>query len=258
MIGEDLAAIAEVLQRIQPDLAALQEVDRGTRRAEQRDVAAELGKQLGLHTVFSPAIRTSGGEYGNALLSRWPLTEAQHIALPDIPDRERRSMVIARVEIPDRQGGPLRLAGTHFDHNSGDTNRVLQARAVLKEVQRDGLPLLLGGDFNCSPKSPPFRILSGGMLDTRRDHPRPTWSSKQPQVNIDSILAYPGDAWRVVEVRTGDELFPEDPKWRDLLQRASDHLPVLVVLERKPTNAETSDGSERFRDGVADRVHDAR
>jgi hypothetical protein len=40
--------------------------------------------------------------------------------------------------------------------------------------------------------------------------------------------------WRVVEVRTGDELFPRDPAWKELLARASDHLPVLVVLESIP------------------------
>ena len=36
MAEADLSAIADVLRRLDPDLAALQEVDRGTRRAGRR------------------------------------------------------------------------------------------------------------------------------------------------------------------------------------------------------------------------------
>ena len=258
MAEADLSAIADVLRRLDPDLAALQEVDRGTRRAGRRDVSAEIGKLLGLHSAFGPSIPLSGGEYGNALLSRWPLTQIRSPALPSSPNREPRSMVIAHAAVPTRHGGPVWLVSTHFDHQPGDTDRLPQARALMEEVEKAGMPVLLGGDFNCAPESNPFRVLSGQMMDTRCQHPRPTYPSDGPRKNIDGILAYPRDGWRVVEARAGDEIFPDDPEWQALLQRASDHLPVLVVLERTRGYPGGSGVADGVHDGIADRVHDAR
>ena len=232
MTDDDLAALTKVLSTLKPDLVALQEVDRNTARSRKKDVSLILGKSLGMHSMFGAAMPLSGGEYGDAILSRWPMTPAEHIALPSSPDREKRNLIAARIEIPEIRGGPIWFGSTHFDHIEGDTDRLPQAKAVVEVIHQAGMPGVVAGDFNCEPDSEPFRIMSAALLDTRKDHPRPTYSSDKPQINIDGVLATPRSAWKVIETRTGAQILPDDPAWAALLKRASDHLPVLVVLER--------------------------
>src|SRR5690242_8494338 len=62
----DLDRIAAVIKAQKPDLVAVQEVDRNTKRTNQVDQAAVLGKLTGLHAAFARAIDLQGGEYGQA------------------------------------------------------------------------------------------------------------------------------------------------------------------------------------------------
>src|SRR5262245_18009288 len=66
-----LARVADVINAQAPDLVALQEVDRGTRRVEGADQPAELARLTGLHGTFGKAMDYDGGEYGLVILSRW-------------------------------------------------------------------------------------------------------------------------------------------------------------------------------------------
>src|SRR5688572_3660564 len=64
----DLERLARIIREARPDLVALQEVDRRTRRASGVDQAAELGRLTGMNVVFGKAMDHDGGEYGQAIL----------------------------------------------------------------------------------------------------------------------------------------------------------------------------------------------
>ena len=70
-------AIAAELQAMQADVIALQEVDVRTRRTGFVDQPAALATALGFHYVFAASIKWDEGDYGLAVLSRWPLTEVR-------------------------------------------------------------------------------------------------------------------------------------------------------------------------------------
>src|SRR5687767_4395118 len=78
----DLERIAKVITAARPDLVAVQEVDRKARRTKGVDQAAELGRLTGLHVEFGKAIDFQGGEYGLAVLSRFPIKAAKVHPLP--------------------------------------------------------------------------------------------------------------------------------------------------------------------------------
>ena len=74
----DLSRQAEIMKREEPDLVALQEVDRGTVRSGSVDQLAELARLTGLAPVFGQTIALQGGDYGVGVLSRlaeWTLLE---------------------------------------------------------------------------------------------------------------------------------------------------------------------------------------
>ena len=66
----DYERLAKVINDLSPDIVALQEVDRGTKRASGVDQAALLGKLCKMHHVFGQAMPYQGGQYGEAILSR--------------------------------------------------------------------------------------------------------------------------------------------------------------------------------------------
>ena len=75
----DLPRIARVILDAKPDLVALQEVDRNATRTGVVDQSAEYIRLTGLHGWYGAAMPFQGGEYGQTLLSRWPLENPRKI-----------------------------------------------------------------------------------------------------------------------------------------------------------------------------------
>lgn len=216
----DLPRIAKVITVARPDLVALQEVDRKTRRASGVDQAAELGKLTKMHAVFGKAMDYAGGQYGEAVLSRWPIQSHKAHPLGAPRGYEPRCALAVTVR-PDKRLGALVFVGTHLDHIRKDDVRFAQARKLNELFAAPDAkgPVLLVGDLNAVPASRTIRALRKRWTPAEPDKPAPTWPADKPNVKIDYVLYRPEGAWRVVEVKVIDERI------------ASDHRPLLVVLE---------------------------
>ena len=96
----DLKVIADVIKRADPDLLALQEVDKFTDRNKNNgDIAKELALLTGMDCFFAKAINVQNGEYGDAILSKLPIKEriAYNLEVDPTLGGERRS--VARILI---------------------------------------------------------------------------------------------------------------------------------------------------------------
>ena len=114
----DTARIAALLGRIGADVVGLQEVDRGVRRTQGRDLARELATQLGMHFAFGKNLDYQGGDYGNALLSRFPIVRAENRHYDMLRVGEQRGVLDATLSVAwasaPRAGDPHRLSpGPH-------------------------------------------------------------------------------------------------------------------------------------------------
>ncbi len=109
----DYERLANVIVSVTPDIVALQEVDRKTQRAGGIDQAVHLGELTGMNSAFGRAMYYSGGEYGEGILSRFPIFEAKGRHLPFTTGREPRAVLVARIQ-PDNGLPELIFAGTHF------------------------------------------------------------------------------------------------------------------------------------------------
>ncbi len=78
----NLDVLANVIKETDPDLVAMQEVDFKTNRAKGYDLPTELGWRTKLAPLFGRAMPYSGGEYGEAILSRWSFISSRNFALP--------------------------------------------------------------------------------------------------------------------------------------------------------------------------------
>jgi endonuclease/exonuclease/phosphatase family metal-dependent hydrolase len=208
----DVERIAQVILAAKPDVVALQEVDVKAKRTGEVDQVARLRELTKMHAAFGAAIPLQGGEYGNAVLSRWPITESKNYALPKDPEGrspEKRAVVTCRIT-PDNGLPELIFASTHLCHQVAAA-REKQAAVLNETLSADPAtaPVVLAGDFNALTPSASMQALL-----TKR------WVDATAKVSkIDFVLLRTGDPWRVVEAVTLDEVV------------ASDHRPVLAVLE---------------------------
>ncbi|MGF6847624.1 endonuclease/exonuclease/phosphatase family metal-dependent hydrolase [Chitinophaga sp. W3I9] len=193
----NLEALAKVINQEKPDLVALQEVDVYTRRTGVNvHQAAELAKLTGMDWYFTKAMDVTGGEYGDAVLSRLPILERKRYALPVAPDigGEFRTMAMIRVK---KDGREFYFASTHLDHLAQEDSRLLQAAELKKAVTELGKPLILGGDFNAIPASQTIGIMRSFMnLGCLQQCPL-TFPSDKPDRTIDYIMTTPVNRFSV-------------------------------------------------------------
>jgi len=214
----DLDYIANVIRDADPDLVALQEVDFRTRRARRYDLAIELGWRLKMVPLFARAMDYDGGEYGEAILSRYSFVTTRNVPLPFTGYREPRTAVEVVTVLPS--GDTIAFIGTHLDHTGDDTDRILQVKMINDVFVQGRYPSILAGDLNAVPGSIPIGILEevwGSAYD--RDAPVPTYPSADPIKKIDYVLFRPADRWRVISTEVIQDSV------------ASDHCAYLVVLE---------------------------
>jgi len=204
----DYQRLADIINRVNPDVVALQEVDCKTSRASGVDQASVLGQLTNMTSAYGRAMHFSGGEYGEAILSRFPIVDVKTHALPVTSNREPRALLVTRI-MPDNGLPTLLFAGTHLCHQSEElrTHQARHINSVLPNAK--DLPVILAGDFNARQGSTPMtELLKQRWIDATKDISR-----------IDYILLRPNDPWRIIETKTLDEPV------------ASDHDPVLAVLE---------------------------
>lgn len=150
----DLDVIAREIKASKAQIVGLQEVDHFTLR-NFKNMAGELAKKTGMHVVFESARWTLGGKFGNAVLSRWPITSHKALQLPhvdSIPDpdglctskvREQRIAVVATIKVASNV--TLDFVTTHFGHCLLEQQAAVEALGKTLDTRR---PVILVGDFN--------------------------------------------------------------------------------------------------------------
>lgn len=145
----DLERIAAVIRESEADIVALQEVDRYWWRSGMEDQIRRLGEKLEMSWVYAPAIAAGWMQYGNAVLSRFPLVEGEMVLLPGW--REPRNMMRVLVEI---DGVPVELINTHLGVHAGE--REMQLPNLLDRLTEVATVAILLGDFNMREDDPLF------------------------------------------------------------------------------------------------------
>ena len=160
----DLGRIADLIKREQADIVALQEVDKGVQRTARRDFPAELAALTGMTCIFSNNFSFQGGEYGNAVLTRFPVKRWTNRHYQMLRAGEQRGLLQVVLEVHGRE---LVFLNTHIDYRADDTERLMSAAEILTAIQSyHGRPMILCGDFNDTPGSRTHQKIAQAFLDT--------------------------------------------------------------------------------------------
>jgi endonuclease/exonuclease/phosphatase family metal-dependent hydrolase len=206
----DLNRVIEFVKGHAPDIVALQEIDsRRAREAHAGNPFDVLQDALGTHGIGAKTVVTADGEYGQALISRWPL-ESTEIHDLSYPEREPRRAICCDVATPF---GPLRVIATHLGLSLRE--RRSQAITLLKMLGRLDRPTVALGDFNDWLWAGSVRRSLARALPGCSRHR--TFPARLPIFQLDRIYLSPASA--LISSRT-------DHRARAI----SDHLPVIADI----------------------------
>lgn len=207
-LRDDVAALAEVVRGLAPDILVIQEAPR---RLRWRTRCADLASRFGM-------VHAAGGlpALGNAVFTtyRVAVPESWTLRFPLTPGRHLRGAVFARCVVGRT---PFVVAGSHLSTDPAE--RPDQAALLKKALTDVDVPVIFAGDLNETSGGAGWRMLSDGLVDTAVADQASDPATAAPRMDV--IFVDPG-----VEVR--DHRVIDTPAAR----RASDHLPVLadVVL----------------------------
>lgn len=225
-IGTDgllsIERIASVIAAEAPDVVLLQEIDVGRLRTGRHDQAHRIAEALDMTRHFHAALTFAEESYGDAILSRLPMTlvKAGPLVGPRHFTGERRGALWVRVETEGRHIDVLNCHLGLLPHQQAAQT------ADLSGPDWSASPLLstaavLGGDFNAPPGTPTYRRLAANWTNAFRGEPGDrrgaTFPSRRPFLRIDHL-------WHRMGLRVTGCRVVRTP----LARLASDHLPLVA------------------------------
>lgn len=235
----DLSKCADVIRDIDPVFCGINEIniykqaylDRYIPTGTPADQTAFLAEYTGLqHYYFGKAFQFDRSDYGNALISKYPILEAEVIPIPDpeIKDDfgyyESRGILKAKLDI----AGGITLLQVHVGLNISENQNAVTT--LCDVIDRTEGPIVLMGDFNMRPDNFLLdrireRLQEIRPLEPGYHHTFPSWQQ-------DAQLPEPLRNYRRCKI---DYIFASH-HFRQLdcrvhQVRVSDHMPLIATLE---------------------------
>lgn len=212
---QDVARCFRVIEELDADIVALQEVD-GNLQSGAGQALLELAKESGYSVEHGVTLRRPDADFGNALLSR---VRILHAELHDISvsNAEPRGVISASVVAG---GHPLRILVTHFGRRPKE--RRMQSRRIASLIGTTNTgTIVLMGDFNeWRPFARSIRLLRDIFGNV---HAPGSYPTRPALLRLDRIWVRPPEILRQVGSH------------RSVPARiASDHLPVVARINLEP------------------------
>jgi endonuclease/exonuclease/phosphatase family metal-dependent hydrolase len=157
----DPEALADVIEKLRPDVVALQEVPRGWAGAGGTDMAEWLSHRLRMRYVFAPA---ADDQFGNVLLTRFRVLSSRAVPLPHIRSAMRRSYVRATLDL-GRQRSAI-VFDAHLE--GGQPDHRVQALALLRGWGGSSRTVI-AGDMNMQPGDRDLKLFESRALVSVQD-----------------------------------------------------------------------------------------
>lgn len=220
--------IVETIGHYEPDIVMMQEVDRDAKRSNNHHQSEVLAEMLGLaHSCWYPNVNVrGGGQYGNAILSRFPLTDSHNIDLTT-PPKKKRSVVYGRhrIVLPASSKSHHTRTVHLFNMHLGlsQIERKIQLRKFLDCHPFKGLhedtPIIVGGDLNDVYGNLGSKLLAPVGFRTIKKA-LATFPAYAPMRALDGLY-----------VRGNVDLITLKRSRLKIARQASDHLPLIADLE---------------------------
>jgi endonuclease/exonuclease/phosphatase family metal-dependent hydrolase len=220
--------IVKFLEAEQPDILCLQEVFSTSTEVKipenMFDILQQILAKTGYeHHYFSPvfgmAVAGTTAEYGNAIVSRYPLVDCRTVFTEgeynpsmtlETYFNNTRNLQLARVVTPS---GDLQLANHHGHWEKtpeGNEQSLASMQVVAAELDKLSGPHIFAGDLNVRANTPTMKLFEGKLRNLTEEYQLPTTLSivgKVQNIACDHILV--SDDIQVKAFRAADELLSD-------------------------------------------------
>lgn len=201
-VNHEMSLLADHFKDLDLDIVGLQEVDIGTSRAKKLDTLKLLAEAAGYpYYAFTKAINTGGGEYGTAILSRYPIVHHESVLLETASGYEQRAYGHAVIEI---NGANVHFFNTHLSYEKTEIRTPQMAQLAAATASCRGY--ILTADFNTANLSE-FKVFGDAVITNEGKYATYPSSSSA----IDNIILESG--WEIVD----SGMLPSDKSDHNLL-----------------------------------------
>jgi endonuclease/exonuclease/phosphatase family metal-dependent hydrolase len=199
------------------DLILLQEMD--------YDGVERIASRLKYNYIYYPACIQAnyGKNFGNAILSKWPMGDFRKVVLPheDPRHKQKRIAVLSVIEIGDRE---ILACSVHTEFIQFPVKKIDQVRYLAESIVASQDHVIIGGDFNTFLK---YTLDSFDFILKEAGFSRATesigWTAgvdpfRFPRFDIDHIYTRGFEA-----LESG----------KSTAAKASDHIPIWTTLKFK-------------------------
>ena len=180
--------IADVIRSSGADIACLQEVEQRVGWRGSGDQPKRLAELLGMQAEYHRTLSLKLYDFGNLILSRYPITSSARYPLTSMGEQRGLLEVVV-----DTGRGPLSVFCTHWGLSAEE--RIVQSRETAAIVSASAFPKVVCGDLNDTPDSDSVRSLisQAGLRDLAAGSgaAEATYPSDNPRARIDYILSSP-------------------------------------------------------------------
>lgn len=243
--GKNWKDIVTFIKDNKVDVMGLQEVDVNYREiTEFKDICKEIANELGFYYAFAASIEKNENrelrQYGNCIISRYPVHESKrHFLSPDIVwdsktwDTEPRTLLETIIEV---EGRKIAVMTTHLacaSHFETLDIRMKQVESIMSILQaKEGMPVILMGDFNCLPTNKEIEVIKKHLIDVDMDNKLITWPTHPLGWPTERALEKP--TYKIDYIFVSKDLSYSDVEAHHL--SISDHAPVLATVNIPPVS----------------------
>lgn len=205
----DLDGIVNVIRESEANIIALQEVERFSVRTGFRDQIEYIADKLSMKYAYGKSINILNGQYGNAILSKFPIEDYEVSKLPS--NGEGRTILRTGLNV---YGYRILFYSTHLGLDQGE--RDMQVEEIVRLIANNRYTIL-SGDFNS--KADKLGAITERYIDCAgfgNNHEIATFEGKGLSERIDYIFVSKDFRVKKYDVQKRD---------------ASDHYAIISTLE---------------------------
>lgn len=207
----NLDGIVDTIKSSGAEIIALQEVERFSVRTKFQDQIGYIADKLSMRYVYGKSVNILNGQFGNAILSKYPIEEYQVRELPS--ERENRTLLSAKLNV---LGNRISIYNTHLGLKQSERDK--QIKEIVR-ITGDDNNFILAGDFN--EKVDKLGAITKKLRDCasyENNESKVTFENEGLSERIDYIFASKGFDIKGYDVPKSD---------------ASDHYPAVSIIKFK-------------------------
>jgi endonuclease/exonuclease/phosphatase family metal-dependent hydrolase len=182
----DIEAVADVINSNKADVVCMRQVDKFTTRGQMDiDQASVLANLTGMKYFYAPARTVSGGETGNAVLSRYPILESENMKLFTEGNDEARCAAIVVLDLGS--GKKVRVVSTQLEF-AKEASRLKEIEELKIKIKTDDMPSILAGNMTANVGTTSFNKLTEAFVLYTTETPLATFSYPNPTTVSDYIF----------------------------------------------------------------------